>query len=148
MKQHSTQPVPQGLYLPAVRQGRIIYTSGMTPRVDGTLRYSGKIETNKKVKKYRKAVRLATSNALMAAQSRLKKDERIARVLQLHLFLNAEQGFVKHAKVADYASVLLQEKLGTEGIGSRAAVGVATLPGNAPVEVTLVCVAKKLKQEK
>ena len=140
MRQHTTQLIPQGLYRSAVRHGKIIYTSGMTPRIDGTLRYKGKFRAAKKIKKYRKAVRLATGNALLAAQNSLKKGEKIM-VLQLNLFLNAEQGFTKHAKVADYASVLLREKLGVEGIGSRVSVGVATLPEDALVEVALVCAA-------
>ena len=140
MRRLTAQPIPQGRYQSAVRHGKMIYTSGMTPRIDGTLQYKGKMKAAKKVKKYRKAVRLATKNALLAAQHRLKKNESIM-VLQLNLFLNTEQGFTKHAKVADYASAFLREKLGAEGIGSRVTVGVATLPEDALVEVALVCAA-------
>lgn len=143
MSQYTAQPIPQGLYLPAARHDNTIYTSGMTPRIDGILMYTGKIQATNRVKTYRKAVRLATKNALLAAQSTLQKNEKISLVLQLTVFLNAEQGFTKHAKVADYASTLLVKELGANSIGSRAAIGVATLPSNAPVEVTLVCTVTK-----
>lgn len=132
------QPIPQGKYLPAVRNADLIYTSGMTPRKAGKLLYSGKIKMTDSIESHKEAVQLATLNALIAAQSCLEKDEKITVIVQLNVFLNAEEGFTLHAKIADYASDLLMEKLGTNCIGSRAAIGVASLPSNAPVEITFV----------
>lgn len=133
------RPIPQGRYLPAVRHNDIIYTSGMTPRTDGVLVYSGKIQVSKPIETYRKAVRLATKNALLSAQTVLQKNEKISLILHLSVYLNTEQGFSEHSKIADYASALLIKELGVDGIGSRVAVGVATLPSNALVEIALVC---------
>ncbi|MCP3674531.1 MAG: RidA family protein [Gammaproteobacteria bacterium] len=138
MSKNIEQPVPQGKYLPAVRHADLIYTSGMTPRKAGKLIYSGKIRTNDTVEAHRDAVRLATLNALYAAQACLIEGEEISVILQLNIFLNAEQEFTDHSKMADYASELLIENLGANSIGSRAAIGVATLPSDAPVEVTLI----------
>ena len=138
MNQHIEQPIPQGKYLPAVRHADVIYTSGMTPRKAGILMYSGKIRAADPIESHRDAVRLATENAVAAAQARLREDEKISIILQLTVFLNAEQGFTAHAKIADYASEVLIERLGADCIGSRAAIGVATLPSDAPVEVMLV----------
>ncbi len=132
------QPIPQGNYLPAIRHAELIYTSGMTPRKAGILMYSGKIRATDSIESHRDAVRLATLNALVAAQACLKEGEKIAVVLQLTVFLNAEPEFTAHPKIADYASELLVEHLGAESIGSRAAIGVASLPSDAPVEVTLI----------
>jgi enamine deaminase RidA (YjgF/YER057c/UK114 family) len=111
----------------------------MTPRTDGVLVYSGKIQVSKPIETYRKAVRLATKNALLSAQTVLQKNEKISLILHLSVYLNTEQGFSEHSKIADYASALLIKELGVDGIGSRVAVGVATLPSNALVEIALVC---------
>lgn len=138
MSQILEQPIPQGKYLPAVRHNDLIYTSGMTPRKAGELLYCGQILSNDSIESHKDAVRLSTLNALAAAQSCLNQGERISIILQLKVFLNAEEAFTAHATLADYASDLLIENLGTNCIGSRAAVGVTSLPSNAPVEVTLI----------
>jgi enamine deaminase RidA (YjgF/YER057c/UK114 family) len=132
------QPIPQGTYVPAVRHADLIYTSGMTPRKAGELIYSGKIRAGDPLECHRDAVRLATFNALVAAQACLQDGERLSVILQLNIFLNAEPEFTAHSKIADYASETLIEHLGPGSIGSRAAVGVASLPSGAPVEVTLI----------
>ena len=131
------QPIPQGKYLPAVRHADLIYTSGMTPRKEGELMFSGQIKTLAPLDSYKDAVCLSAQNALTAAQGCLKEGEKISVVLQLNVYLNAEAGFTSHAKIADYASEFLIEQLGPNCIGSRAAIGVASLPSNAPVEITL-----------
>lgn len=132
------QPVPQGKYLPAVRHGDLIFTSGMTPRRGGVLMYAGTLRTADPIESHRDAVTLATLNALTAAQACVREGERIAMVLQLSVFLNTEPGFTAHSKVADFASETLIAQLGARCVGSRAAIGVASLPADAPVEITLV----------
>ncbi len=132
-------PVPQGKYLAAVRHSDVIYTSGMTPRKAGKLLFSGKIKVSEDIESYRDAVELATLNALGAAQNCLEAGEKISLILQMSVFLNTEEHFSLHAKIADFASEILINYLGIKSIGSRAAIGVASLPSNAPVEITLVC---------
>jgi enamine deaminase RidA (YjgF/YER057c/UK114 family) len=139
MSNSKEQPIPQGKYVPALRHADLIYVSGMTPRKKGQLIYTGKIRTKDPLEFNKEAVRLATLNALTAAQSCLGDGERISTILQLNVFLNAEDDFTAHAKVADYASELFIEFLGANCIGSRAAIGVASLPSNAPVEITIIC---------
>lgn len=138
MSQNIDQPVPQGKYLPAIRHADLIYTSGMTPRKAGKLIYSGRIRASDPIESHRDAVRLATLNALLAAQACLKEDESLAAILQLTVYLNTDPEFTAHPKIANYASELLMEHLGPESIGSRAAIGVASLPSDATVEVTLI----------
>ncbi len=132
------QPIPQGKYLPAIRHSDLIYTSGMTPRKAGVLLYSGKIHANIPVESYRDAVHLATMNALVATQACLKKGEKLSTIVHLNIFLNTEPEFTEHPKIADYASEILLKHLGAASIGTRAAIGVASLPSDAPVEVTLI----------
>lgn len=132
-------PIPQGKYLPAVRHSDIIYTSGMTPRKGGNLLYSGKIKVGDSIESHKKAVQLATLNALTAVQACLNKGEKIALILQLNVFLNTDEEFTAHAKVADFASELCIEKLGPDCIGTRTSIGVKSLPSNAPVEIAIIC---------
>lgn len=137
----SQGPNPQGDYVPAARNGNLIFTSGMTPRKDGVLMLAGLVRADEPLDTYRDAVVLACENALAAARARLRKDERIRAILSLTVYVAAEQGFTAHSRLADFASAFLRSELGTDGIGSRAAVGVATLPGNAPIEIQLVAAA-------
>lgn len=138
MNNNKEQPIPQGKYVPALRHADLIYVSGMTPRKNGLLIYSGKIRTKDPIESNKEAVRLAALNALTAAQFCLSDGESISIILQLNVFINAEEDFTAHAKIADFASELFIEYLGTNCIGSRAVFGVASLPSNARVEITII----------
>ena len=130
-------PIPQGKYQPATRYGDVVYTSGMTPRKDGVLIFKGKVQTCEPLDKYKEAVELATANALNAVKSILTGKETICRILSLTVFIAADHDFETHSKLADYASEYLYQVLGEAGIGSRAAIGVFSLPGQAPVEIQI-----------
>lgn len=134
----ASQPVPQGDYVPARRLGGVIHTSGMTPRRDGVLIRQGPVGAGEPIEAYREAVELACGNALAAARGVLEPGETLAGILNMTVFIAAEAGFQAHSRLADFASALCRRDLGQAGIGARAAVGVATLPGNAPVEIQLV----------
>ncbi|WP_208999760.1 RidA family protein [Stappia sediminis] len=135
-------PIPQGNYVPAQRVGNMVYTSGMTPRQDGELKVTGQIPANANIEEYRFAVELACGNALTAARGQMLEGEFIDQIVSMSVFIAAEAGFTTHAKLADFASNYLFAELGDRGIGARAAIGVATLPGNAPVEIQLTAAVK------
>lgn len=134
----AANPIPQGKYVPATRFGNLIYTAGMTPRNNGVLIKEGKIKLTEEIEEYREAVRQAAGNALTAARNKMEDGEQIIQILSITVYVNAEEGFTKQSKIADLASDYFCEDLGDAGVGSRAAVGVASLPGNAPVEISLV----------
>lgn len=135
-------PIPQGKYIPANRYGNIIYSAGMTPRDNGKLIMSGKVVATQDVEYYKVAARLATANALTAIESLVGEQEKLVKILTMTVYVNAEEGYTEHAKLADLASDFLCEQLGAAGIVSRAAIGVASLPGNAPLEIQLVAAAE------
>lgn len=137
----SKNPIPQGKYVPATRHGDLIFTAGMTPRKDGVLQFTGKVKAEEPLESYKEAVRIAAGNALTAARNTLTDGEKIVCVLSFWVYINAEEGFVSHAKLADFGSDYLTEELGEAGSAARAAIGLGTLPGNAPVEVQLICAA-------
>ena len=136
-------PVPQGKYVPAVRNGDLIVTAGMTPRKDGVLMPSGKVRADVPLETYKEAVVQAAANALTAARNQLQEGEEIARVMLMHVYINAEQDFVEHAKLADFASEYLVAELGDAGICARCALGMGTLPKKAPVVISLLAAVGK-----
>ena len=142
MSEKTKDPVPQGKYVPATRGGSLIFTAGMTPRKDGVLQFSGKVKAGEPLQKSGEAARLAAANALTAARNRPEPGEKIARVLSMTVYVNAGEGFNAHSKIADFASEYLCEELGEPGVAARAAIGVASLPGDAPVEVQIVYMVK------
>lgn len=137
-------PIPQGRYAPATRTDNMIFTAGMTPRKNGILIKSGKIKLSESLEDYKEAVIQATANTITASRNLLVEGEEIVRILSLSVYVNAEEGFISQSKLADFASEFLYEELGDAGIGARAAIGVASLPGDAPVEVQMVALIKKI----
>ena len=139
MIEKKANPIPQGKYVPATRFGDVIVTAGMTPRKNGQLIQTGPVLKDAPLEDYKDAVRQAAENALTAARNQLAEDECIVRVLSMTVYVNAEDGFTSHAKIADFASDYLNEELGDASPMARVSIGVATLPGNAPVEIQLMC---------
>jgi enamine deaminase RidA (YjgF/YER057c/UK114 family) len=133
-------PRPQGRYVPALATDLLVLTAGMTPRVDGRLAYVGRVGDEVTVEDARDAAAIAVSNAVSAAVSVVGSPDALRRAVRLVVFVNAVDGFTEHPKVADGASDRLVALLVPEaGIAVRSAVGVASLPGGACVEVELTC---------
>lgn len=135
-------PIPQGCYMSAKRHGDLVYTSGMTPRINGKLMSVGMVEPSVPIESYKDAFELAARNALTAARSVLSSEERVSGLLSLVVYIAAVQGFASHSSLADFASTYLQGELGDEGICARTTVGVASLPGNSPVEIQIVAIVE------
>lgn len=144
MKNQLNQPVPQGKYKSAVRHNDLAFTSGMTPRLSGELKFPGIIKLHSPLELYKDALVLATQNALNAAKACLYENEEIYLIPQLNIYLNTEDNFKDHAKIADFASDEITKQLGECAIGSRIAIGVASLPGNACAEISLIAAIKKI----
>ena len=131
-------PIPQGKYSPAVRVGDLIFTAGMTPRREGKLIQTGQVKAGEPLENYKEAAVLCAMNAVNAARAQLNEGENITRIIKLMVFINAEQGFTAHAKLADIVSEYLCEAI--PGLPpARSAIGMGTLPGDAPMEVELIC---------
>jgi enamine deaminase RidA (YjgF/YER057c/UK114 family) len=115
-------------------------TAGMTPRVDGVLRYAGRLGDTITLDEGREAAAIAASNAVAAIVDLLGSADAVSQALRMTVYVNAVDGFTDHSLVADGASARLRELLGEHrGSVVRSAVGVASLPGGACVEVELTC---------
>ena len=132
-----SNPIPQGKYVPARRCGNLIFTAGMTPRDNGVLLMEGPVKPTDDLAIYRDVVRQAAKNALIAAGNMLTEGEQLESLMTLMGYVNATADFIAHSKLADFASEYFCEQLGEAGVAACAAVGVASLPGNAPCEIQL-----------
>jgi enamine deaminase RidA (YjgF/YER057c/UK114 family) len=140
-------PPAQGLYVPAKRHGDLIFVSGQTPRKNGELLHAGQVTLDAPDETYRAPVELAAENALQAAGAQLATGERVAAALSLTVYVNAPAGYARHSHLADFASRLIEDRIGEGGVASRAAIGVASLPGDAVVEIALIAVAAPVQAQ-
>ncbi len=129
---------PVGAYCPAVLTANWVFVAGQLPMVEGRLLCEGKVGSEVGIGDAQKCARQAALNALAAAADAAGGLDRIRRIVHLRVFVNSAAGFVEQAGVANGASELLADVFGPAGQHARAAVGVAELPLNAPIELELI----------
>jgi len=129
---------PIGSYVPALRVGNQIFTSGQLPLRDGQLLCAGKVGTDVTVEQAASAAEQAALNAVAAAAAAAGGIDRIERIVRVCVYVNSAPGFTAQPKVANGASDLLARLFGDAGRHARSAVGVAELPLDATVELDLV----------
>jgi len=129
---------PVAAYVPAVRTGNYVYTSGQLPFVDGKLLGTGKVGGGVAPQEAASFARAAALNALAAAASVAGGVDAITRIVKVTCFVASVPAFAGQAQVANGASELLIEVLGDAGRHARSAVGMAVLPLDSPVEVELI----------
>jgi enamine deaminase RidA (YjgF/YER057c/UK114 family) len=129
---------PVAAYVPAVRTGGFVYTSGQLPTVDGKLPAVGKVGAEVSAADAAGMARTCALNALAAAASAAGGLDAIGRIVKVTGFVASAPGFSGQPQVVNGASELLIEVFGEDGRHARSAVGVAELPLNAPVEVELI----------
>jgi enamine deaminase RidA (YjgF/YER057c/UK114 family) len=128
---------PLASYLPAVRTGQYVYTSGQLPMIDGQLPATGKVGAEVLPEDAAHYARLCALNALAAVDALVGIDS-VVRVVKVVGFVACTPDFTGQPAVVNGASQLLGEVFGEAGAHARSAVGVVALPLDAPVEVELI----------
>lgn len=128
---------PVAAYVPAVRVGNQVWTSGQLPFVEGALPATGKVGGAVTADDAQRYARLCALNALAAVDALVGIDN-VTRVLKIVGFVASAEGFTGQPGVVNGASTLIGEVFGEAGAHARSAVGVAELPLGAPVEVEIV----------
>lgn len=131
-------PPPGAAYVPGVITGNLVFVSGQTPTVDGVPQYSGKLGHELDLAKGREAARLAALNCLAELELVLGDLDRVTRIVKVTGYVASAEGFTEQPQVVNGASELFLEIWQEKGQHARAAVGVAELPGGAPVEIELI----------
>ena len=131
---------PLAAYVPAVRDGNLIFTSGQLPMVSGALVQSGKVGTAQgsvSPEDARKLAQTCALNAIAAVKSVIGDLDKVTRVVKVVGFVASDPAFTGQPGVINGASELLGTVFGGAGVHARSAVGVAVLPLDAPVEVEI-----------
>ncbi len=132
------EPVtPLASYLPAVRIGNVVFTSGQLPMRAGKLAGTGKVGEKVSSEDGSALARICALNALAAVDALVGIDA-VTRIVKVVGYVASAPGFTGQPGVVDGASELLGAVFGEAGGHARSAVGVAELPLDAPVEVELV----------
>jgi len=129
--------VPVGAYLPAVRAGALVFTSGQIPMREGALLASGVVGEDVGEEAARACAVQSTLNALAAASTVCSLDD-VVRVVKVVGYVASAPGYTAQPRVIDAASETLVAAFGDAGRHAREAVGVMCLPLGAPVEISLV----------
>ncbi|MER7500683.1 RidA family protein [Nonomuraea pusilla] len=129
---------PVAAYVPALRTGDLVYTSGQVPIVDGKPARTGKLGAGLGVEEGQEMARICALNALAAVKAEIGDLAKVRRVVKVVAFVASTPDFTDQPKVANGASELFQEVFGEAGRHARSAVGVAALPLDVPVEVEII----------
>ena len=132
-----TVAAPVAAYVPAIRTGNQVWTSGQLPFVEGQLAAVGKVGDEVTAEEAARLARTAALNALAAVDALVGIDK-VTRILKIVGFVSSADGFTGQPAVVNGASNLMGEIFGEAGAHARSAVGVAELPLGAPVEIELI----------
>ena len=129
---------PVAAYIPALRSGNYVYTSGQLPMRDGQLIRTGKVGGEVSQEEAVECARQCALNALAAVKAEVGELSAVKRVVKVVAFVASTPDFTAQPQVANGVSELLGEVFGEAGRHARSAVGVPVLPLDAPVEVELL----------
>jgi len=129
---------PVAAYIPAIRSGNHVYTSGQLPMRDGRLLHTGAVGGVVSQAEAVECARQCALNALAAIKAEVGELAAVKQIVKVVVFVASTPDFTNQPLVANGVSELLGEVFGDAGRHARSAVGVAVLPLHAPVEVELL----------
>lgn len=129
---------PAANYVPFMRTGNLVFTAGQLPLEDGKLQITGLLGRDVDTAAGKEAAKLCAINILAQAKAAIGDLEKIRRLVKITVFVASAPDFTEQHLVANGASDFLVEVLGEPGKHARAAVGTASLPLNAAVEIEAV----------
>ena len=130
-------PKPVAAYIPAKQTGKLVFTAGQLPMVNGELISKGILGQDVEIDEANKAARICTLNALAAIKGVIGDLDRIKQIVRVVGYVASVPTFTQQPAVVNGASELLLEIFGENGKHARSAVGMAALPLNASVEIEL-----------
>jgi len=129
---------PVAAYVPAVRSGNQVFTSGQLPMRSGELMATGKVGAGVTEEEAYACAQQCALNAIAAINAEVGDLSMVKRVVKVVVFVASSPDFTAQPKVANGASELFGEVFAEAGVHARSAVGVAVLPLDAPVEVEVI----------
>jgi enamine deaminase RidA (YjgF/YER057c/UK114 family) len=129
---------PVASYVPALRTGSLVYTSGQLPMRSGELMATGKVGASVSPEDAAECAQQCALNAIAAVKAEVGDLDQVKRVVKVVCFVSSDPSFTGQPQVANGASDLLGKAFGDVGVHARSAVGVPVLPLDAPVEVEII----------
>jgi enamine deaminase RidA (YjgF/YER057c/UK114 family) len=129
---------PVAVYIPAVRSGNQVFTSGQLPMRAGELMATGVVGAGVSPEEAFACAEQCALNAIAAIRAEVGNLSRVKRVVKVVGFVASTPDFTGQPGVINGASELLGKVFGDAGVHARSAVGVAALPLGAPVEVEVL----------
>jgi enamine deaminase RidA (YjgF/YER057c/UK114 family) len=130
-------PKPLAAYIPAKQSGKLVFTAGQLPMVNGELISKGLLGKDVEIEEANNAARICTLNALAAIKGVIGDLDKIKQVVRVVGYVASLPTFTQQPAIVNGASELLLEIFGDAGKHARSAVGMAVLPLNASVEIEL-----------
>lgn len=134
---------PIASYVPAVKVGAFVFSSGQGPLVDGRPKYTGRLGEELTLEQGYEAARICALNCLAAINGEAGSLDYVDRVVKVLGFVSSAEGFTEQSRVLNGASDLLVKIFGDKGRHARSAIGVNVLPVNIPVEVEMIVKLEK-----
>ena len=129
---------PVAVYVPAVRTGNYIFTSGQLPMRSGELMRTGKVGAEVTTEEAVECAQQCALNAIAAVKAEIGDLALVKRIVKVVAFVASTPDFTGQPQVANGASELFGKVFGDAGVHARSAVGVTALPLDAPVEVEIL----------
>jgi len=131
-------PVPAANYIGFVRVGNLLFVGGNIGRINGSLKYRGKVGDTVTLEQAYDAARNCALNHLAIIKGAIGDLDRVERVVKVLGYVNVAPGFTDMPKVVNGESDLLVSLWGERGQHTRAAVGIASLSQDSPVETEII----------
>jgi len=130
-------PPPVGAYVPVIRTGNLVITSGQLPSIGKEIAFAGRLGAELHEEDGRNAARICCVNALAQIKACVGSLEKIKRIVRVEGYVHSAPGFRGQPQVLNGASELLVEVLGEAGRHTRIALGIAEMPLSAAVQLCL-----------
>ncbi len=131
-------PTPNANYIGFVRVGNLLIIGGNIGRINGVLKYRGKVGAAVTLEQGYDAARNCALNHLAIMKGALGDLDRVERIVKVLGYVNVAPGFTDMPKVVNGESDLLVSLWGEKGQHTRAAVGVSSLSLDSPVETEII----------
>lgn len=136
-------PKPVAAYVPAIKSGEWVFTSGQLPIENGILKYKGKLGKKYSIEDGYEAAKLCALNAISAAKSVIHDLDNIEQIIKVTGYVNSSDGFTDQPAVINGASEFLKKIFDDKGEHARSAVGVSELPLGSAVEIEIIFKVRK-----
>jgi len=132
-----TPPAAVGFYVPVIRTGNLVITSGQLPFVGQEMAFAGKLGDDLHEQDGINAARICAINALAQIKACIGDLEKVKQIVRLEGNIHSAAGFQGQPHVLNGASELMVELFGDRGRHTRTALGISEMPLNAAVQLSV-----------